>query len=89
MFLDILEASQNDAFIRNIKQLFSIMEIYRKDAAILRRSFKLLNDKLSGPNDYGTDQLELISSLKQFKMDFQHHEMYDAYFLLVIWNRVH
>lgn len=51
------------------------MEIYRKDAAIVRRSFKILNDKLNGLNDHGSDQLELILMLKQFKLDFQHHEM--------------
>lgn len=51
------------------------MEIHRKDAAIVRRSFKILNDKLTGLNDHGTDQFELISMLKQFKLDFQQHEM--------------
>lgn len=82
LFLDILEASQNNAFIPNVKHLFGIMETYRKDAPILRRSFKILSDKLNGLNNCGTDQLELMSALKQFKMDFQHHEMYVAYFFI-------
>lgn len=52
------------------------MKIYRKDAAIVRRSFKILNDYLVDINDRGTNQPErLIDMLDQFKSDFQHHEM--------------
>lgn len=72
LFLDIIEASDENATLLSIKYLLDTAVIYQEGSAISRRSFGILNYKIGKINGVTS---KLISSLHQFKRKYQYHEM--------------
>lgn len=70
-----MESSEDMALFSCMKYLMETSIIYQQDAAISRRAFRILNDKLIQISGSITNQMEFISLLKQFQTQFQYHDM--------------
>lgn len=75
IFLDVIETSSEQATISTVKYLLNTPIIYQECAALSRRSFKLLNDKLRKISNCVNQQTDLVPLLEQFQSKFQCHTM--------------
>lgn len=75
LFLDVMESYEDKGLFSCMKYLMETSTIYQQDAAIARRAFRILIDKLIQISGSITNQMEFISLLKQFQTQFQYHDM--------------
>lgn len=75
LYLDIIEAADDRLTMLCVKHLLQTESIYQYGSATSRRSFIILRNKLNKLSDDTNAQLELVSSIKQFKSKFEYHEM--------------
>lgn len=75
-FLDVIDvADTTNTNLLSLKCLLKTKIIYQNSSAISRRSFKLLNDKLSKIDMMANSKTELAPLIEQFLIDFQYHEL--------------
>lgn len=75
IFLDVIEVADNNANALSLKYLLNTSIIYENNAALSRRSLKLLNDILNKIDDIVNCDGNLTPLLEQFQLKFQYHEL--------------